>query len=127
MHDVLYYAKMLVGDSQTMTTEAALLGTPAIRCNTFVGEHDMGNFIELEQKYGLIFNYDSPAKGIEKALELVGQPGLKAEWARKRERLVNDKIDVTAFMVWFVENFPQSFHEASHYSTNRQAGQAISG
>jgi predicted glycosyltransferase len=45
-----------------MTTEAAVLGTPAIRCNSFVGKRDMGNFIELEKKYGLIFNFDSVEK-----------------------------------------------------------------
>jgi hypothetical protein len=27
-----------------------------------------------------------------------------------RERFLQDKIDVTAFMVWFIENYPDSFH-----------------
>ena len=35
--------------------------------------------------------------------------GLKREWTRKRGKLLKDKIDVTAFMVWFIENYPQSF------------------
>jgi predicted glycosyltransferase len=30
MHDLLYYADLLIGDSQTMTTEAGVLGTPAM-------------------------------------------------------------------------------------------------
>jgi len=107
----LCYAKMLVGDSQTMTTEAGVLGTPAIRCNSFVGENDMGNFIELEQKYSLIFNYDDPNKAMEKAVELIQKPNLKEEWKKKREQLLKDKIDVTAFMVWFIENYPESFRE----------------
>lgn len=111
IHSVLYYAQMLVGDSQTMTTEAALLGTPAIRCNTWVGEHDMGNFLELERKYGLIFNYDNPAQGIDKAAELIRRPDLKAEWKRKLEVLLKEKIDVTQFMVDFVERFPESMDE----------------
>ena len=111
IHDVLYFADLFIGDSQTMTTEAGVLGTPAIRCNSFVGENDMGNFIELEQKYGLIFNYDNPNKAIEKAVELIQKPNLKEEWKKKREKLLKDKIDFTAFMVWFIENYPESFRE----------------
>lgn len=109
MHDLLYYAQMLVGDSQTMTTEAAVLGTPAIRYNTFVGEKDMSNFIELEQKYGLIFNYSDPIIAINKAVELIQKSNLKEEWNVKREKLLKDKIDVSKFMVQLIENYPESF------------------
>ncbi|RJQ27869.1 MAG: DUF354 domain-containing protein [Peptococcaceae bacterium] len=109
IHHFLFFAKLLVCDSQTMTTEAGVLGTPVVRCNSFVGENDMGNFLELEQKYGLIFNCRESDKAISKAVELVRRPDLKEEWQRKREKLLADKIDATAFMVWFVENYPESF------------------
>jgi hypothetical protein len=33
---------------------------------------------------------------------------LKAEWQLRRQLMLNDKIDVTAFYVWFIENYPQS-------------------
>lgn len=111
IHDVIWHAKLLVTDTQTMTTESAILGTPAIRCNQFVGSRDMGNFIELENKYGLIFNYRDAKKAIDKALELVQVDDIKKEWARKRERLLKEKIDITAFMVWFIENYPESLEE----------------
>lgn len=108
IHDLLYYAKIFVGDSQTMTTEAAILGTPAIRNNTFVGENDMSNFIELEKKYGLIFNYNNPDKTIEKAVELIQKPNLKEEWNKKKEVLIENKIDVTAFIVGFIEDYSKT-------------------
>ncbi|MCL4417464.1 MAG: hypothetical protein M1365_12350 [Actinobacteria bacterium] len=108
IHHALYYAQFLVTDTQTMTTEAAILGTPVIRCNNFVGPNDMGNFIELEQKYKLIYNYREQDKALEKAVELIQRPGLKVEWQHKREILLKDKIDLTAFMVWFIENYPES-------------------
>lgn len=111
IHDILSFAHLFFGDSQTMTTEAALLGTPAVRCNTFVGNNDMGNFKELESKYGLIFNYLDPKEAIHKAIELCNTPDLKQRWVSKRKNLIADKIDVTAFMVWFVENFPRSAYE----------------
>ena len=109
IHDLLYYAQMLIGDSQTMTTEAGVLGTPAIRCNSFVGENDMGNFIELEQKYGLIFNYNDPNKAMTKAVELIQKSDLKEVWSAKKEKLLKDKIDVTKFVTEFIENYPESF------------------
>lgn len=108
IHDVLSFAHMLVGDSQTMTTEAALLGVPAVRCNSFVGEDDMSNFTELENKYGLIYNFNDSEKALNKAIELIQNPNLKEEWNLKKQNLFNDKIDMTAFIVWFIENYPQS-------------------
>ena len=111
IHDVLYYAKMVVADTQTMITEAGILGTPAIRYNSFVGKKDMGNFIELEQKYNLIFNYNDPDKAIEKAVELIRKPDLKEVWGEKRKQLLRDKVDLTEFMVGFIEDYPGSFEE----------------
>jgi len=108
MHDFLYYAKLLICDSQTMTTEAAVLGTPAIRFNSFVGKQDMGNFLELEDKYGLIFNCDSEKTAMGVVANIFKIPNIKNEWLKRRENLLKEKIDVTAFMIWFIENYPHS-------------------
>ncbi len=105
IHHVLYYAQLLISDTQTLTTEAAVLGIPAIRCNNFVGPNDMGNFIELEREYGLIYCFREPEEAIQKAIELIQNPNLKGEWAEKRRKLLADKIDVTQFMVDFIEDF----------------------
>jgi hypothetical protein len=120
MHDLLYYATLLVSDSQTMTTEAAVLGTPAVRCNSFVGPDDMGNFVELEKKYDLIYSFRDSNQALQKALQLLKQPDVKQQWARKRERLLADKIDVTRFMVDFIENYPESFRKYKMAKSNRQ-------
>jgi predicted glycosyltransferase len=109
LHDLLYYASLYVGEGATMATESAVLGTPSIYISSLVGT--MGNFIELEQKYGLIFNYNDSDKAIEKAVELIQKQELKEMWREKREKLLKDKIDVTAFMVWLIENYPESFKE----------------
>jgi len=103
LHHLLFYAKMLVCDSQTMATEAAILGTPAIRCNSFVGPGDMGNFLELEKKYNLLFNYRTEEKAVEKAIEIAQSTDIKAVWREKRMRCLKDKIDLSKFMVDFVE------------------------
>lgn len=111
IHDALYYAQLLVTDTQTMTTEAAILGTPAVRCNSFVDHHNMGNFIELENKYDIIYSFRDTKQAIQKAIELIKQPDLKEQWTKKRQKLLSDKIDFTKFMTDFIENFPQSFKE----------------
>ncbi len=119
IHDVLYYAKLLIGDTGTMTTEAALLGTPAILVDdrAFI----VGNFIELQEKYHLIYRFKTKHinNAIKKAVELVQVPNLKREWSKKRKRLLKDKIDITSFMVWFLENYPESL-EKFKQNTNLQ-------
>jgi len=115
MHDVLHYAHLLFCDSQTMATEAGVLGTPAIRCNSFVGANDMGNFIELENKYRLIYNFSDENRALDFAVSLLKTPDIKEEWAKRQKHLLNDKIDVTAFMIWFIENYPRSFAEMKEY------------
>ena len=102
MHDLLYYASLYVGEGATMATESAILGTPAIYVSSLVGT--MGNFVELEEKYGLIFNYSSSDKVLDKVIELIQRKDLKQEWKTKRDVLIGDKIDVTAFMLDFIEN-----------------------
>ena len=117
MHDLLYYATMYIGEGATMATEAAILGTPSVYTSSL--SNTMGNFIELEQKYDLIYSFREPDKAIKKALELIQQPDLKKQWAKKRQRLLADKIDVTQFMVDLIENYPQSFYRYKEESRNR--------
>jgi len=111
IHHVLYFAGLLVTDTQTMATEAAILGTPTIRSNKFVDpDKEMGNFIELERE-GLMVNIRDSKKAIDKAEELVKEEGIKREWMKKREKLLREKIDITGFMVWFTEDYPESLEE----------------
>ena len=108
VHSLIYYASMLIGDSQTMTSEAAVLGTPAIRCNTFVGR--ISYLEEEEHKYGLTYGFrpENSNAMFAKIEELIAIPDLKMEWQRRRQKMLADKIDVTAFQTWFIENYPES-------------------
>ena len=89
IHDLLYYAALLYGESATMASECAVLGTHAIFCD-FAGR---GYTDEEEQKYNLVFNfYDeiSMAKNsLNRAIELLKNPNLKKEGKNKREILLN--------------------------------------
>lgn len=105
MHDLLYYATLFFGESATMATECAVLGTPAI----FLDFAGRGYTDEVEKKYGLVYNFNNDEAGQEKALgkaiELVSNKNLKEECALKRAKLLEDKIDVTEFMLNIIEKY----------------------
>lgn len=106
IHDVIAHAKLLVADTQTMITEAAVLGTPGIRYNTFVGGDDMGNFLELQEKYGLIRNLTNPDEAISEAVRLAQERDLKSRQEDRRECMLREKIDLAEYLVHFIEDFP---------------------
>ena len=94
-----------------MASECAVLGTHAIRVST-VG---LGYMEEEEEKYNLVYNFSDKKtmekEALDKALELLRNSNLRKVGARKRENLLKNKINVTAFIVWFIENYPESFKE----------------
>jgi hypothetical protein len=109
IHDVLYYAQMVIADSNTIITESAILGTPSIVSHPKVNL--IGNFIELGEKNSLIFKYENTKEAIDKAIELIQQTDIKKEWKKKRDLFLHNKVNMTQFMVWFIENYPKSFQE----------------
>ena len=98
MHDALAEADLLVADTQTMVTEAAILGTPAIRSNSWVGDDDMGNFVELENQ-GLIYNVASADEILDRATSLLGDDGVDDAWQRRRDEFVADTVNLTDVIV----------------------------
>jgi len=91
IHHALYYAAMLISDSQTMTMEAAVLGTPAIRYNTFVGRCSV--ITELEDKYNLALGY-KPGEEVlfmKKISELNESEDTKKLWNNYKENMLADK------------------------------------
>lgn len=108
MHSALALATLYVGESQTMTSEAAVLGTPALKCNSFAHRLSIPN--ELEEKYGLCYaflprEFDQMMKKLD---ELLSIERLKEEWQKRRKKMLEERIDVTAFLAWFIEEFPES-------------------
>lgn len=104
MHDALAFADLFIGEGATMASECAMLGTPAIYINSIVCE----TLNEQEKKYGLVHNFHSTVGFFEKVEELISVSNLKEEQVAKRNKMLAEKIDVTAFMVWFIENYPES-------------------
>lgn len=103
IHHALYYADMYIGDSQTMTAEAAVLGTPAIRFNDFVGV--LSYLEELEHNYQLTYGIKTkePQKLLNITSTLLQNPNLKAEWAIKRDTMLKTCTDLAQFMTSLIE------------------------
>ncbi len=109
IHDILYFANLVVTDTGTIATESAILGTPVI--NAHPKAKYFGNFVELEKR-GLMMNIPDSHSIICKAEKFTKTKNdLKKEWRKKRDKLLKEKIDITRFMVWFIENYPESIEK----------------
>ena len=118
MHKVLCNADILISDSQSMTMEAAMLGIPSIRYSDFSGR--IGVLEELEHKYRLTFGVKpgNPGKLAHILDGLLSMDDMQEEFQIRRKKMLNDKIDVTLFFTWLIENFPESvkiIHESPDY------------
>jgi len=109
IHSLMAYATMFLGDSQTMTSEASIIGTPAIKCNTLAGKLSVPN--ELENIYDLCYSFKAEQFELmlKQTQKLLGIKNLNQVWKNRRNRMLKEKIDVSGFMIWFIENYPQSF------------------
>lgn len=102
IHDLLYHADLFIGESATMATESAVLGTPAILVTTISG---MGNIHELQEEYELVFSYldeNRHAAAVERAVEILEDDD--ADWEERRQQLLSDKIDTTTFLTTLIED-----------------------
>jgi hypothetical protein len=115
IHHLLAFADLYIGESATMASESAILGTPAI----FVSTSRRGYTDELESKYDLLYTFSdrlgAQENAVRKAIELLENENTKRSWLNKRAILLNDKIDVTKFIIEIIEGY--SDHDYYNSST----------
>ncbi len=102
IHHLIAHARLVVGESATMSSEAAVLGVPAV----YIATTGRGYTDDEERRYGLVRHftedqYDMALTAIE---EILAEP--VATWQAARQRLLAEKIDVTA---WMTDYFESSF------------------
>ncbi|MFQ5456027.1 MAG: DUF354 domain-containing protein [Nitrospirota bacterium] len=109
IHHLLYYSTLCIGESATMASESAMLGTPAI----FFSPVGRGYTDDEEKRYDLCYTFHptQEEEAIGKIVSLIKKGNLKTEWKNKRERMLKDKIDVTEWLVEFVEDFVKRYKE----------------
>ena len=105
IHHAMAFAEMYIGDSQTMAAEAAVLGTPAIRFNDFVGE--IGYLEELEHTFGL--TYGIRTNDTEKLYKIISDllmtDDFKNKFQEKRKIMLSQKIDLATYMTKLFEEY----------------------
>ena len=97
MHDLLAEASLLVTDSATMAMEAGVLGTPVVRSNSIDEDGNFGNLAELAA-YDLVESV-SDDRVVEVARRIATDPDADDRWSERRDRLLEDCIDVTAYIL----------------------------
>lgn len=99
MHDALYYSSLLFGESATMASEAAVLGTPSV----FIDNDGRGYTDEEENKYHLVNNFteseEDQESALQKALEIIQDKNGKEKYQEMRKALLSNCIDTTRFMI----------------------------
>jgi predicted glycosyltransferase len=106
--DLLAFCSLYLGEGSTSAAESGVLGVPWI----FIQDLKLGNLIDQDKNYGLGYHIPDLDKALDKVKELIIDKDLKNKWRKKREKFLNDKIDVTKFLVWFIENYPDSFNQS---------------
>ncbi len=104
LHDLLAFASVFVGDSQTMAAEAAYLGTPALRVSSFAGRLSLLD--ELEHRYGLTWAYrpqdrDALLAKLDMLLDL-GKDA-RSTLTEGRARMLRDTGNVVTWFTSFIE------------------------
>jgi predicted glycosyltransferase len=97
MHDALAEASLLVAETGTMVTEAAMLGTPVVGAGAF-HTWEFGEFERLGDR-GLV----AVAVGIDEAVErsrmLLRDDSAGERWEQRRRALLADTVDLSSLLV----------------------------
>ncbi len=111
MSHYIAFAKIFIGDSTTMCTEAAVLGTPAVEFDEYF--YEIEQMLELQNKYKLVHCYRTHEKNdmLTKVEELLKTKNLKEIYKRRRGKLLEETIDISAFLIWIFKNYPKSINE----------------
>jgi len=104
LHDVLAYAALYIGEGSTTASECSVLGTP----NIYVNSLKVGYCMEQEEKYRLCYNFKTDDGIVVKSIQLLTNENLKSDLEENHKKMLSEKINPTDFMVWFVENYPES-------------------
>jgi predicted glycosyltransferase len=108
IHDLIAFSQIMVGDSQTMSAEAAVLGVPYIRFSDFAGRH--GYLNELENRYQLGFSFKTfeESELFAALRNLLAMPDRQAVFQERRRKMLDDKMDYANYLTGFIERYEDS-------------------
>lgn len=100
----LAFCSLYIGEGTTTASEAGVLGIPWIALRSL----RLGYLEDQEMNFELGIRTDNLELALNKALEWLDYDNLKEIWQKKRDKLLSSKISFTDFLVWFIENYPES-------------------
>lgn len=98
LHHLLAHCRLVIGDSGSVSAEAAVLGVPAIYTSTLM----TGYLRDLEERWGLVHNTGDLQAGLAVANELLLDPASSQRYKQRRQALLEQSEDVTRFIVGLV-------------------------
>lgn len=104
LHHFLAFASLYIGEGSTTASECAVLGTPNIYVNSLI----VGYCKEQQEKYSICEHFKDETGIVERAEEILKNDILSEKFREGRNKMLREKIDGTAFLVWFIENYPDS-------------------
>lgn len=101
IHHVIAFSSLVVGESSTMASEAAVLGVPGVYISPF-GR----GFTDEQERYDLVQNFTGPkfhADWVGAVRASLDDPGFRERVRAGHRRLLTDKLDVTSWLLEFFE------------------------
>lgn len=101
IHHFIAFSKMLIGESATMASEAAVLGVPAF----YIADTGRGYTDEQEERYGLVFNYKrkNAAQAFERVEALLDDEDFPQRVREGHARLLSERVDATNWLLSYVD------------------------
>ena len=105
LHHILHFATLLYGESATLASEAAMLGTSGI----YLDNMGRGFTDQLESDFGLVHNFTESEKdqqaSIQRGVDLLADPETKTKALQKAKSLHESTEDLTAYMIRLAEKY----------------------
>ena len=106
MHAVIKNSCFIITEGATLASEAVVLGIPAVYMNTIQN----GNSID-QNDHELLYipnSFPEVCNAIDEIKNIINDKVLLLNYKNKWIKYLENKIDMTAFLVWFMENWPKS-------------------
>ena len=102
LHNVISKAKLVVGESATVSTEAAVLGVPAV----YIDYNTRGYTENLEHEYGLVRHFLPVNHELEKAkgfIHDIMENPVNPYYQEQRKKLFRETDDIVEYMLNLIE------------------------
>jgi len=100
VHHVMAFACLCIGEGATMISESAVLGVPAVYINTL----KLG-YINMLEDCGLVKQTTDTDLALQYGIDFLTEPNAFEKYQAIRQKLLNNKIDVTGYIVETIEKF----------------------